>query len=173
MFLTEYVPRSSNVKLSLSSTWSRTTRLAQIPPGSANVCKRAAMFTPSPKISSSSMMMSPTLMPIRKSRRRSAAVPALRLAISLKVDRATNGIDNARKFDQQAVAGRFDDPPVKFRDLGIEQLPSVRLQRGERPALVASHQTRVTDNVGRHNGRQPTMVPSQAPPCRVFEESLC
>ena len=36
-----------------------------MPPGAATLSIRAAILTPSPKISSSSMMMSPTLMPMR------------------------------------------------------------------------------------------------------------
>jgi len=36
-----------------------------MPPGAATLSMRAAMLTPSPKISSPSMMMSPTLMPTR------------------------------------------------------------------------------------------------------------
>src|SRR5262249_59633300 len=50
----------------------------QMPPGSARPSRRAAMLTPSPKMSLSSMMMSLRLMPIRKSMRRSARTPTLR-----------------------------------------------------------------------------------------------
>jgi hypothetical protein len=39
----------------------------QIPPGSARASSRAATLTPSPNMSLSSMMMSPTLMPMRNS----------------------------------------------------------------------------------------------------------
>jgi len=51
MFLTCCSPMSSNAKASLSRTWSRTTRLTQMPPGSAKVSSRAATLTPSPKMS--------------------------------------------------------------------------------------------------------------------------
>jgi len=50
----------------------------QIPPGSANASRRAAMLTPSPKMSPSSTTMSPTLMPMRNSMRLSAGTVALR-----------------------------------------------------------------------------------------------
>ena len=43
----------------------RTIREMQRPPGSASASRRAATFTPSPKMSSLSTMMSPRLIPIR------------------------------------------------------------------------------------------------------------
>src|SRR5215471_5282864 len=43
-----YAPRSSKPKSTLSRTWSRTTRLTQMPPGSAKASSRAATLTPSP-----------------------------------------------------------------------------------------------------------------------------
>src|SRR6516165_8556001 len=82
MFLTCCSPISSNEKASLSRTWSRTTRLTQIPPGSARASRRAAMLTPSPYISRPSLMMSPTLIPMRSSIRRSGGTSAFRSAIS-------------------------------------------------------------------------------------------
>ena len=48
MFLTCCSPLSSKAKPSLSRTWSRTTRLTQIPPGVAKASRRAATLTPSP-----------------------------------------------------------------------------------------------------------------------------
>src|SRR3984893_11579479 len=53
-----------------------------MPPGSAKASRRAATLTPSPKMSLSSIMMSPRLTPMRKSMRPSAGTPALRAAIS-------------------------------------------------------------------------------------------
>src|SRR5580692_11527423 len=62
MFLTRCSPASSKPKSSLSRTWSRTTRLTQIPPGSAKASSRAATLTPSPWISGvfSRMKIKPT-----------------------------------------------------------------------------------------------------------------
>src|SRR4051812_21903934 len=48
----------------------------QTPPGSHSVSSRAATFTPSPKMSLPSIMMSPTLIPTRSTIRRSAWTPA-------------------------------------------------------------------------------------------------
>src|SRR5262249_29841954 len=81
IFFTSFSPRSSNVQSSLSRTWSRTTRLIQIPPGSASASSRAATFTPSPKMSYSSTITSPRLIPIRKVMRPFSGVFALRSAI--------------------------------------------------------------------------------------------
>jgi len=81
IFFTTCSPRSSNVQSSLSRTWSRTTRLIQIPPGSASASSRAATFTPSPKMSYSSTITSPRLIPIRKVMRPFSGVFALRSAI--------------------------------------------------------------------------------------------
>src|SRR5713101_5710248 len=65
MFLTACSPMSSKARSSLSRTGSRTIRETQMPPGSASASSRAATLTPSPKMSSSSTMMSPRLMPTR------------------------------------------------------------------------------------------------------------
>ena len=61
MFLTCCSPRSSKARSSLSRTCRAPQRETQIPPGSARASSRAAMLTPSPKMSPSSMMMSPTI----------------------------------------------------------------------------------------------------------------
>jgi len=82
MFLTCCSPISSKEKASLSRTWSRTTRLTQIPPGSANPSSRAATLTPSPKMSRPSLMISPRLIPMRSSMRRSGGTSVFRSAIA-------------------------------------------------------------------------------------------
>src|SRR5215471_13923297 len=78
MFLTCCSPRSSKVTGNLSRTWSRTAREMHSPPGSHKLSSRAATLTPSPKMSPASLMMSPTLIPMRKVRRLSSATPLLR-----------------------------------------------------------------------------------------------
>src|SRR5437667_157116 len=52
----------------------------QMPPGSAKPSSRAATLTPSPKMSPFSTTISPTLMPMRNSMRRSGGTAALSLA---------------------------------------------------------------------------------------------
>ena len=73
----------------------------------------AATLTPSPKkISSPSKMMSPTLMPIRKSSRLSGAMPLLRSAMSRCTSTAQRTASTTLRVQQQAVTGRLDDAAV-------------------------------------------------------------
>ena len=44
-------------------------------------------------------------------------------------------------------------------DLGIEEFAPVRLQPGERLLLVGFHQPAVAGDIGRQNGRQPSLDP--------------
>ena len=57
----------------------------------------------------------------------------------LHFDRATHSVDDARELDEQAVAGRLDDATLVLGDLRVDQLTPVRLERGERAALVVAH----------------------------------
>jgi hypothetical protein len=82
MFFTVCSPRSAKASDSLSLIWSLAAREMHSPPGSHSASRRAAMFTPSPKMSSPSMMMSPRLMPIRNTIRLSSGSSALRVAIA-------------------------------------------------------------------------------------------
>src|SRR5262252_3806403 len=66
MFLTLCSPISSSKYGSLSRICSRTVRETQMPPGSASASKRAAILTPSPKMSPPSRMTSPRLIPHTK-----------------------------------------------------------------------------------------------------------
>ena len=81
MFLTCCSPRSAKASGSLSRTWSQAMSETHRPPGSQIDSRRAAMLTPSPKMSLPSMMMSPTLMPARNTMRLSSGVSALRASI--------------------------------------------------------------------------------------------
>jgi hypothetical protein len=40
----------------------------------------------------------------------------------LHLDRATNGVDDAAKFDDRAAAGALDDAPIVHGDRGINQV---------------------------------------------------
>src|SRR4029453_14568648 len=81
----------------------------QTPPGSAMPSSRAAMLTPSPKMSLSSMMMSPTWMPIRKLDPDILwHVSVLSGHAALDLDRAACRVHRTREFYQYAVASRLD-----------------------------------------------------------------
>jgi hypothetical protein len=81
MFLSVCSPKSSKAISSLPAASLCTRAETQIPPGSAKPSRRAATFTPLPKMSPSSTTTSPTLMPIRNSIRLSVSVVALRPAM--------------------------------------------------------------------------------------------
>jgi len=82
MFFNCRSPKSSKVRSSLPLTCSYAARETQMPPGSDCPSIRAARFTPSPKTSSPSIMMSPRLMPMRKIIRRSSDSASTRSPIS-------------------------------------------------------------------------------------------
>src|SRR4029077_10835824 len=130
MFFTCCSPRSSKVSGSLSRTWSRTAREMHSPPGSPKPSHRAATLTPAPKMSLASLMMSPTLMPIRKVSRFSSATLALcNLNAPLKRDGASHGLNCTREFDKQSGPGGLDDAAPVGTDLWVDQLSAACLQR--------------------------------------------
>ena len=69
MFFSCCRPRSSNSKSTLSAMWWWTVPETKMLPGSASASSRAAILTPSPKISPPSAITSPRLMPIRMAMR--------------------------------------------------------------------------------------------------------
>ena len=75
-----------------------------MPPGSAMPSSLAATLTPSPRMSSPSIRMSPRLIPILNSIRRSTGTPSFRLGHHrLHSYRALDRIDHRRKLKQHAV----------------------------------------------------------------------
>jgi len=55
---------------------------------------------------------------------------------ALHLGRATDRIDDARKFNEDAVAGGLDDAALVLLDFRIDQLPSMRLKPVERAFLI-------------------------------------
>ncbi len=76
---------------------------------------------------------------------------------SLHIDSEGNGVHDAAKLHQGAIAHEFDHPPVVLSGLGLDQFSANCLERRERPNLVGSHQAAVTDNVGSEDGGQPAL----------------
>jgi hypothetical protein len=66
----------------------------------------------------------------------------------LHLDRAANGINDARKLGEEAVAGILHYPAVVLPDLRLNQLPEVRLEALVRPLLIRAHQTRIPRRIG-------------------------
>ena len=116
---------------------------------------RAAMFTPSPKMSSP---VDDDVAEIDADAELDALVGrhagvALRHA-ALDLDRATHRVDDAGELHQQAVAGGLDDAAAMFGDLRIDQRGEMRLERRERAVLVGAHEPAVAGHVGGQDGRK-------------------
>jgi predicted RNA methylase len=78
---------------------------------------------------------------------------------ALHFDCAAHRIDDAGKFNEESVAGGFDDAAAMFPDLRIAELAADRPQRGERSLVVRAH-----DRYGRHlqvRSRRPGWWPKQ------------
>jgi len=76
----------------------------------------------------------------------------VRIAIGhtpLDLDRTTNGIHDACKLCQEAVASVLDDPAAVLGDIGIDQLPEVPLQSLVRAFLVCPHKPRIPCDIRR------------------------
>src|SRR6516164_5555680 len=164
MFLTCCSPRSSKAMSRRSRTCSCAAALRQIPPGSASASSRAAMLTPSPKMSPSSIMMSPTLMPMRNSMRcwRYGGVAGDHLPLHL--DRTAHRVDDAGELGKEAVAGGFDDATPMLGDFGVAEFTANRTQCRERALFVLAHQPRIAGDIHRQNGRQSSLDPRFAHP---------
>ena len=59
--------------------------------------------------------------------------------LSLHLNRAGDGVHDARKFCKHAIAGKFDDATLVRRDLGVDQLAANLLQLRKRAGFVGAH----------------------------------
>jgi hypothetical protein len=75
----------------------------------------------------------------------------------LHIDGEVNGVYDAAKLHQGAVAHELDDAPVMLSGLGLDQFSAKCFERRERSCLVGSHEAAVTDNVGSEDGGQPAL----------------
>src|SRR5208282_6815482 len=66
---------------------------------------------------------------------------------------AADGLDYAAKFDERAVAGPLDDPPVVDRDCRVDEVAAQSSQPRQRQLLVSARQPAVADDVGDQNSR--------------------
>jgi len=76
---------------------------------------------------------------------------------ALEFDRAANGRDHAREFDQEAVAGDAHDAAAVLGDLGIDERAPVSLPLDECAGLVGADKPAVAGHVGDQDGRQPSL----------------
>src|SRR5262249_52312549 len=129
---------------------------------------RAATLTPSPKMSPSSTTMSPMLMPMRNSMRLSGGTPVLRPGhLALNVDGTAQRIDNTAEFDEQPVAGGFDEPAPVLGDCGIEELAAQPSETSEGAALVGADQPRIARHIGREDRREAAGLAHSGSPTRL------
>src|ERR1700730_11737301 len=154
---------------------SRTLPEMQMPAGSANAARRAAMLLPSTEMLASGLIrlaslsagnvavarvtksspfavISPISMPTRNVMRRSGDVPILRSMMPRYTSTAHRTASiRAGEFDKQTVPGRFDDATVMLCNPRIYELMAIRLQPFESAFLVLPDQAGVAHHIsGEH-----------------------
>ena len=145
-------------------------RKMQMPPGSAIVSRRAAILTSSPKISSSSMIISPTCIPMRNSIRDPRGTRKSQCGHrSLDFRGTTSRVHHACEFDQQPVTRGLDNAAHVGGYRGVDQGFSDRFKTSQRAFLVSSHQTAIAGNIRRQDSRKPTL---HALPCQTKPPQL-
>ena len=131
-----------------------------MPPGSAMLSSRAAMLTPSPKMSWGSTITSPILMPTRNAMRLSSTSPIVSsLMRALELHSSSDRFDRAWKLCQEPIAGVFHDAAAVFRDCGLDSVRQERCQFGMRRLFVVMHKSRIASHVGGQYRRQPALDP--------------
>src|SRR5580704_4963233 len=148
MFFRRWPPSATNAAGSLVPIWSRTAAETQIPPGSAKVCSRAAMLTPSPSRFAPSTTTSPRCTPMRNCMRSPAGRSAFSAAIACwtAIAHSTASTALAKSASTLSPAVVNGDQPVEDRPRGA-QCP-------QRADLVQLHQMAVADDIGRENRGQ-------------------
>jgi len=86
--------------------------------------------------------------------------------LPLDFDGTPHRVDDALKLDQQPVAGGLDDAAAMLANLWVDELAPMCLQPGERPLLIGAHQPAVAGDIGRQNGRQPSLDALAGQACR-------
>jgi hypothetical protein len=67
----------------------------------------------------------------------------------------TRGINGAAEFNQESVAGAFDDAAIVFGDSRFEEFPTMGIEPRECPFLVRAHEPAVSSDIRRKNGSEP------------------
>src|SRR6516225_9909030 len=129
-----------------------------MPPGSASASKRAATFTPSPKMSPASVITSPWWMPTRNSMRLSWGDVRIPLGHpTLHLHGTAERVHDTRELDEEAVSGGLHDPTTVLGDFWIHESAAVLLQPSERTFLVGRHETTVANDISGQDGCKPTL----------------
>src|SRR5262249_2259867 len=70
---------------------------------------------------------------------------------------AGDRIDHARELEQEAVSHQLDDTAAVPGDDGCQNLLAQKFEARDCACLVLADQARIADNIGRKNGRQPSL----------------
>ena len=76
---------------------------------------------------------------------------------ALDCDRARDRVHHARELAERAVAHELHDTATVLSDERLDELLAVNLEALERAGLVALHQARVADHVGRQDSGEPAL----------------
>ena len=129
-----------------------------MPPGFANPSKRAATFTPSPKISTS---IDDDVTDVDADAEfDSLLLRHINVSLchaALYFDGTARRIHDACELDQHSIARGLDDAAVMLFDLLVDELTSMCLQLRECALLIGAHQPAVACNVGCENSCQPPL----------------
>src|SRR5689334_25439374 len=78
---------------------------------------------------------------------------------ALNLNSVTRGINDAGKFNQNSVAGPFDDTTPVFGNLWFPEFAPDGVDSCKSSFFVSAHKPAVTDNVTSKNGCQPPFGP--------------
>ena len=78
---------------------------------------------------------------------------------ALDRQRTAHRIDDAVEFDQQPVTHGAHDTALVLVDLGVDEIATDGLERGQCALFVDPHQSGIADDVGAHNDRKPVLYP--------------
>ena len=129
----------------------------QMPPGSAMLSSRAAILTPSPKMSCGSTITSPILMPTRKAIRLSSRSPVASSRMRFWNCKAARTASTALKNPSPVFLTMRPPCSATSRVNGLRQ---ERRQLGMRSLFVIVHEPRVASHVGCQYRRQPALDPA-------------
>jgi hypothetical protein len=77
-------------------------------------------------------------------------------------DRTSHGFNDAREFDQKAVASCFDDPAFVLGDVGINQFTAMSSKPVQGASFVPPHEAAISGDIGGEDGREPAFDPRSA-----------
>jgi hypothetical protein len=77
-------------------------------------------------------------------------------------DRASDGLHDAREFQEQPVTGRLDDAAFVLGDFRIDEFAAMGTKARECAGFVLAHEAAVTGDIGGEDGRKPALYPLSA-----------